>query len=160
MNTLTLAIVLQTAGVLVIIAEIIIPSGGILSLIAAGLFGYSLYTVFSEISTGIGMAFVAADVVMIPVLVVVGLKMLARSPVTLREQLSSKSGVTSQAPGMDKYLDMEGRALTSLHPAGTAMVEGKRLDVVTRGEFVDKGSKIIVIEVAANRIVVKQKEEA
>ncbi|MBT8341532.1 MAG: serine protease, partial [Desulfatitalea sp.] len=62
---LHLPIILQLAAVGVIIAEIIIPSGGILAILAAGLFGYSLYTVFAHVSAEAGMAFVAADIIMI-----------------------------------------------------------------------------------------------
>ena len=80
-NTLLLPVILQLVGVAIIIAEIILPSGGILSLVAAAVFGYSLYTVFSSISMAAGFAFVAADVILIPVLVVVGLKLMAKSPV-------------------------------------------------------------------------------
>jgi hypothetical protein len=94
-DSLLLPIILQLVGVVVIIAEIILPSGGILSIVALGVFGYSLFIVFNEISMTIGFSFVAADLILIPVLVIVGLKLLARSPVTLRQTLSRKEGVSS-----------------------------------------------------------------
>ena len=86
-------VVLQLAGVVIIIAEIFLPSGGLLSLIAMGLFGYSLFIVFHDVSTMAGIWFVMADLLIIPTLVMVGLKILARSPATLQETLSSDSGV-------------------------------------------------------------------
>lgn len=150
-------IVLQLIGVAVVIAEIVLPSGGILSLLAAGIFGYSLYLVFQDLSTAAGIAFVVADCITIPVLIVVGIKMLAKSPVTLSTQLSSKLGVSSQPPELAQYLDSEGRALTDLRPAGTALIDGKRLDVVSRGEYIEKNSELLVIDISGNRIVVKKK---
>ena len=39
MREFFIPVVLQLAGVLIIIAEIILPSGGLLSLVAVGLFG-------------------------------------------------------------------------------------------------------------------------
>ena len=158
MNTdLTLPLILQLAGVLVIIAEIILPSGGILSIIATCLFGYSLYMVFTEVSTSVGMIFIAADVIVIPVLVIIGLKLLAKSPVTLRKELSSQDGVTSQSPDLEEYLGQEGTALTDLRPAGVAMINHERLDVVTRGEYIEKNTTIAVIAATGNQIIVKQK---
>ena len=151
-------IVLQLIGIGVVIAEIILPSGGILSLLAAGVFGYSLYLVFTDLSTAAGIAFVIVDIITLPVLIVIGIKMLAKSPVTLSTELSSKLGVSSQSPELTQYIDKEGRAITDLHPAGTALVEGKRLDVVSRGEYIEKNAALMVIAVSGNRIVVRKKE--
>lgn len=158
MKPYLLPILLQLAGVGVVIVEIFLPSAGLLALMAFGIFGYSLYLVFHDISTSAGIAFVAADLIMIPALVVIGIKMLARSPVTLRTELSSQEGVTSQAPGLERYLGQEGRALTDLRPAGMARIEDKRVDVVTRGEYIERDSKLVVLAVTANQIVVGRKE--
>ena len=158
-SNLSLTVILQLIGVIVIIAEIILPSGGILSVLAAGIFAYSLYVVFHDVSVSAGFVFVTADVIMIPILVIVGLKLLAKSPVTLRTTLSSKEGGTSQPSELDKFLGMEGIAVTDLRPAGTAVINGKRVDVVSRGEYLDKDSRIVVSSVTGNQIVVRKIEE-
>lgn len=156
MKAYIVPVLLQLAGIAVIIAEIILPSGGLLSVLAIGILGYSLYAVFHDISTSAGVAFVIADILMIPVVVVIGLKMLAKSPVTLRTELSSAEGVTSQSPELMKYIDKIGTAVTDLHPAGTALIEGKRVDVVSRGEYIEKNSALEVIAVKGNQVVVRQ----
>lgn len=153
---LLLPIILQIAGVVVIIAEIILPSAGILSIVALSVFGYSLFIVFSKISTGVGFIFVAADIVIIPVLVIVGLKLLVRSPVTLRKTLSREEGVSSQALELESYKGMQGVAVTDLRPSGTAVINKKRVDVAARGEYIEKDSSIIVTSVTGNQIVVKK----
>ena len=48
----------------------------------------------------------------------------------------------------------EGVAHSSLRPAGAAIIEGKRVDVVTRGEMIEAKSPIRVLEVEGNRVVV------
>lgn len=158
MTPLNLTILLQLAGVIVIIAEIIIPSGGLISLIAVGLFGYSLYVVFYEVSTAVGMIFVAADIILIPVLVIVGLKMLARSSMALRTELSSDQGVSSQDAGLADYLNQSGQAISDLRPGGVALINGKRVDVVSTGDYIDKDSEIVVADVTGNQIIVKKKD--
>ena len=155
---LLLPIILQLVGVVVIISEIILPSGGILSILAAGVFGYSLYIAFNDISTVTGIAFVITDVILIPVLVIAGLKLLAKSPATLRQTLSRNEGVSSQSSEMNGYIHMEGTAVTDLRPAGMAIINDKRVDVVTRGEYLEKGAGIIVTAVTGNQIVVRKKE--
>ena len=158
-DSLLFPILLQLVGVVVIIAEIILPSGGILSIVALGVFGYSLFIVFTEFSMTIGFSFVAADLILIPVLVIVGLKLLARSPVTLRKTLSRKEGVSSQSSELESYVGTQGNAVTDLRPAGIAVINGKRVDVVTRGEYLEKDSAIIVTAVTGNQIIVRKKDE-
>jgi len=158
-DSFLLLIILQLVGVVVIIAEIILPSGGILSIVALSVFGYSLYIAFSEISKTVGFAFVAADLVLIPVLVIVGLKLLARSTVTLRKTLSREEGVSSQSSALESYVGTQGNAVTDLRPTGIAVINGKRVDVVTRGEYLEKDSAIIVTAVTGNQIIVRKKDE-
>lgn len=155
---LAVAIVLQLAGVVVIIAEIILPSGGLLSVLAVGLLGYSIYTVFADVSTTAGVVLVTIDAVLIPVLVIVGLKLVAKSPVTLRKKLLRREGVTAQDVDLERYLGLEGEAITNLRPAGIARIQGKRVDVVSRGDYIEKGSEIIVSEVTGNQIIVRKRE--
>ena len=97
-GSLLLPIILQLVGVVVIIAEVILPSFGILTIVALGVFGYSLFMVFQDISKAAGFALLAADLVLIPVLVILGLKLLARSPVTLRKTLSREGGFPPSLP--------------------------------------------------------------
>ena len=149
---------LQLVGILVIIAEIILPSGGILSILATGLFGYSLYLVFTNISATAGMAFVIADLIIVPILVYFGIKFLAKSPVTLFTRLSRENGVTVQSPDQNEFLGCLGLAITDLRPSGVARIKDQRLDVVTRGEYLENETEIIVIAVSGNQIVVKQKD--
>jgi len=158
MNAFTLAVILQLVGVAVVVAEIVLPSGGLLSLLAAAIFGYSLYLVFHDISTATGMAFLLADLMMLPVFIYAGLKMLGRSPATLRSTLSSAAGVTSQSAELEQFRDLEGRALTNLHPSGTVLILGQRLDVVSRGEYIEKGSAVQVVDVTGNQVIVARRE--
>ena len=41
-----------------------------------------------------------------------------------------------------------------LRPAGIAEIEGKRIDVVTEGGYIEKGEKIIVISSEGIKVVV------
>jgi membrane-bound serine protease (ClpP class) len=155
-GALIIPIALQLVAVVVIIAEIIIPSGGILSIIAAGLLGYSLYAVFTEVSNFAGMVFVIADVILLPVVLVIGIKLLARSPATLKTQLSKTDGYSSQSAELSAYAGGTGTAITNLRPSGTALINGRRVDVVSRGEYIEKNTPVTVVAVDGNRVVVKQ----
>ena len=53
----------------------------------------------------------------------------------------------------------EGSCLTDLRPAGTMLAANARLDVITSGEYIEKGALVRVIEVKGNRIVVEESPE-
>ncbi len=155
MKLYILPILLQFLGILVILAEIFIPSLGLLTAIALGLLFYSLYLAFTSISTFTGMIFVGFDLLAIPILLILGLKLLAASPLSLKNRLSSKDGVVSQASGLEDYRDKPGKSVTDLRPAGVALINGKRLDVVTDGEYIEADTPIIVTGVTGNQIIVE-----
>ncbi len=156
MKLYLLPVVLQFLGLMVIVVEIFIPSMGLLAVIAIGLLGYSLYLAFTTISSFSGMVFVALDLVAIPIILILGLKVLAVSPLSLKSRLSSQNGVVSQATNAKAYVDKQGSAVTDLRPSGTALIEGKRLDVVTDGEYIEANTPILVIEVTGNQIIVER----
>jgi len=53
----------------------------------------------------------------------------------------------------------DGTALSGLRPSGFAEIDGRRVDVITRGEMLDKGARLRVIQVESNRVVVTERKE-
>jgi membrane-bound serine protease (ClpP class) len=45
--------------------------------------------------------------------------------------------------------------VTELRPAGVVAIDGRRIDVVTGGELVPRGTPVTVVKVEGNRIVVR-----
>jgi membrane-bound serine protease (ClpP class) len=54
-------------------------------------------------------------------------------------------------------LGRAGVAETALRPTGKALVDGRRVDVVSEGGFIDEGTAVEVVEVAGARVVVRKK---
>jgi len=158
MKPYLLPVLLQAIGILVIFAEIFIPSFGLLAVIALAVFSYSLYLVFTTISSTVGLVFAGLDLILVPVCVVFGMKILAKSPLALRQELSRKQGVVSQAKELETYLHLKGVSITDLRPAGMAEINTKRLDVVTDGEYIEANTPVVVTSVTGNRIIVQKIE--
>lgn len=72
----------------------------------------------------------------------------------LRTSTESSEGFISAPPRAD-LVGREATAYTDLRPAGTAVVDGERLDVVTEGEFVKAGTPLQVIRSDGYRHVVR-----
>ncbi|MCL2766507.1 MAG: hypothetical protein FWD21_02340 [Peptococcaceae bacterium] len=94
------------------------------------------------------------------ILFLVGLKLMTRfkmwNRLTLSDKQQNQEGYVAPDQELSKYTGMEGVALTPLRPAGTAEIDGNRIDVVTDGEFIPKGARIIVGKVEGLRVVVKE----
>ncbi len=155
MKAYLIPVLLQVIGIMVIIAEIFIPSLGVLAVIALALLSYSLYIVFTSISTTAGVIFTGLDIIIVPLIVVLGIKILAKSPLALKRELSKHNGVVSQKEKLETYINMKGTAVTDLRPAGMAQINSQRVDVVTDGEYIEADTPVIVTGVAGNRIVVE-----
>ncbi|MCK5128233.1 MAG: hypothetical protein KAQ68_00160 [Clostridiales bacterium] len=75
---------------------------------------------------------------------------LNRSPIIKKDTESDYISVDD----MKFFVGKEGVALTVLRPAGTCDFNGVRLDVVTEGSFIQKGTKVKVIRVEGRKILV------
>jgi membrane-bound serine protease (ClpP class) len=56
----------------------------------------------------------------------------------------------------DALVGRSGTAETALRPAGKALVGGRRIDVVTEGDFIEAGTRVVVVALDGSRIVVRR----
>jgi membrane-bound serine protease (ClpP class) len=54
-----------------------------------------------------------------------------------------------------ELLNQTGSALTNLRPAGTAIINDRRVDVVTEGAMIERGTPVKVVAVEGMRVVVR-----
>lgn len=152
-------IVLFVAGIILLLIELFVPSFGILGIL--GMIAVFSGVVLSAHDSGqailnLGMAFVVAIII-----VVIVAKVFKKRGIwnrfILRDRLDKESGYISNTEHPE-LLGQTGVATSVLRPAGTAMVNGKRYDVVTNGEFIEAGTQVRVTEIDGWRIVVSRSE--
>lgn len=73
----------------------------------------------------------------------------------LKEKLETEKGYTSYTK-IDELIGKEGVVTTTLRPAGTIEIDGKKYDALSLGEFIEKGEKIKVIKVEGGKIIVEK----
>jgi membrane-bound serine protease (ClpP class) len=79
----------------------------------------------------------------------------AFSRIVLSNEEKADQGFVSY-PSIKELMDMEGIALTTLRPAGSAEFNGQKYDVVADWEYIPKGNKVKVIRVEGIKVVVKE----
>jgi membrane-bound serine protease (ClpP class) len=136
---------LYGVGLGLIIAESVMP-GVIMGLLGTAALLTSIVLGFRHHwAMGTGQVLVA--VVVGPLAVYTGIRRL-----TLKSTLE---GGVSFAQDYGRYVGLEGESQTELRPAGIVEIEGRKVDVVTAGELVEKGKRVRVTKVEGNRIVVR-----
>ncbi|KPQ00657.1 MAG: membrane-bound serine protease (ClpP class) [Bacteroidetes bacterium HLUCCA01] len=73
----------------------------------------------------------------------------------LADQTDRNHGYTS-SDSKDDLMGLEGVALTSLRPAGTVLIQERRVDVVSVGEFIEKGAQVKVVDTSGSRVMVSR----
>ncbi|MGC9327920.1 MAG: NfeD family protein, partial [Candidatus Hinthialibacter sp.] len=74
---------------------------------------------------------------------------------SLKTREDKSLGYHSAEDNLDQFLGKTGIARTKLRPAGIAEIDGRRLDVVSQGGFIENNSPVKVIKVEGRRIVVQ-----
>jgi membrane-bound serine protease (ClpP class) len=159
-------IIMFVLGVALILVEVfVIPGFGIagvsgIILIIASLFLSLIGSDPVLDFEGVSVAIIQLSVALLGaiVLVFVMAKYLPKTNIFKKFVLSdaekTNKGFSSHATSKD-LVGAEGIALTDLRPSGTAEINGKKVDVVTESEYVEKGKHLKVITVEGIRVVVK-----
>ncbi len=79
---------------------------------------------------------------------------LSKSFLVLRDH-SSGTSVPEVAEANSELIGKTGIAITTLRPSGIAEFDGKRLDVATAGEFIQKGANVTIIQAQGMHIRVR-----
>ena len=147
-------------GLVLVIAEILFPSLGVLSILATISIIGSIVVGYGQSST-IGNAFFVATAILVPATIVFGFKILPKSPMAkylVAEGFSFEEGSVADERDRD-LLGKEGEVVAMLRPAGIARLDGRRVDVVSRDESIEVGETVRVVDLEGNRVVVARIEQ-
>lgn len=106
---------------------------------------------------------VPALLALVGVLALIGLAVFLSYRSAMSGRLSKSHLVlkdTEKADATDKpdWIGMEGVAVTALRPAGQIEIDGKRLNAASTGDFIEKGSAVLVTGMEGDHCVIKRKE--
>ncbi len=173
-----LEILLFFAGLALLLVEVfLIPGFGFVGVLGIVLLVVSLVLMFQqfqvprsgsefhafELNIVKVLGSLAASMVAIAVLIRLTPSLPVLSRLVQRADLAGASAgelIERRAPHVAEMVGRVGTALTPLRPAGRVEFDGVRLDVVTQGEFVEKGEPVQVLAVHGSRVVVEPYRQA
>jgi membrane-bound ClpP family serine protease len=151
MTPATLAILLVLAGVVLLVAEMLLPTQGILGAIgAAALVG--CVVVCFRIDSRMGFGVMVAMVVAAPFAGMLWVKLWPRTPVGRRMILSPVSGGLS-AVTID--VGQQGVTVSELRPMGVCEFGAERIEARAERGTIPPGSRVQVVEIVDRRPTVR-----
>lgn len=162
-------IVLFIIGVILLIVEIfVIPGFGI-----AGFAGISLivFSLGAALIGNVGLSFpemrdltkaIWTMVITLTFMLLLAVSATRYLPENRRfnalilQDVAGEGGAVGSAYESEALVGSVGVAHTTLRPSGTALINGRRFDVVSDGEFIEKGEPVKVVSALGSRIVVSR----
>jgi membrane-bound serine protease (ClpP class) len=152
---MALIAVLIAVGLVLLFLETILPGliAGALGLLSLGSAVFYAYFEFG-LKTGNATLLIVLGLLLLATILWV--KFFPDSPVA--QVFVSRRQIGRIGAEKPELLGQNGIAFTALRPAGTAIINGKRVDVVTEGGFVEKGQPVKVVLLEGLRVVVRPAE--
>jgi len=148
-------ITLLVCGLFLIGIEIFVPGGvlgifGAAALIGAAIMGFTIFPA--------GLAWLSVFIILglTGLAVFIWMKYLPKSPIG--RALSLSQSITEKDQNDSSWtVGMKGEALSELRPAGKALIENRRADVIADGgTWIGHNTQIEITRIAGNRIYVKE----
>ncbi|KHF31238.1 hypothetical protein LR68_00187 [Anoxybacillus sp. BCO1] len=155
------AMMLFAIGLILLVIELFVP-GGVIGFFGLGTLVWSLFLAAKHspfVTVSLAVAVVSA-IMMGIWLSRVSKKMALFEKIVLTDEQRNEEGYVSHEARVD-LIGKCGVAITVLRPAGTALIDDERVDVVTEGEYIERHRPIEVVDVDGLKVVVREckKEE-
>jgi len=154
------AIALLVLAMVLVAAELFVPSHGVLTIFAFIAAAGSVFFAY-RFSPGAALIFVVLIVVAAPVVFYWAVKLYPTTTVGKRVLLAPPSqgttvtGFNDDAAKLEQLVGRQGVAMSLLRPSGTIDIAGRRIDAMSESEIIPPGVPVEVIKVSGLKVIVK-----
>jgi membrane-bound serine protease (ClpP class) len=151
------AILLLIAAVGLVVAELFLPTHGLLAVLAFLCAAASVYMAYLA-SPAAGLAFGILMLVASPLAFYGAVRIYPRTAVgrkVLLQQPAATSGFDQETEQLAALVGRQGVAMTLLRPAGSVEIDGRMIDAMSEDAVIEAGARIEVIRVSGMKVFVK-----
>jgi membrane-bound ClpP family serine protease len=161
---LLLAVFLYFIAAALIVAEVILPSAGLITVASILCLAGGITIFFTQGGAGMGWLGVLIAVVMFPAVFVASYKILPNTRLGRRMTLTppekQDGGGIPDADRLARLLGAKAVVVTPLRPVGMCDFSGEKIECVAESGYVEKGKTVQVISVAGTQLTVRVVEQA
>jgi membrane-bound serine protease (ClpP class) len=147
--TVTMILMLYIVGLVMVVAETLLP-GVVMGIVGLGCVVGSIVMSYQHIGVGAVIVESVVAAVLVPAAIILAVRKLQ-----LRDSLDPAKGAVGVPEDFDGLAGREGEAFTDLKPGGVVIIEGKKFDVISTGEHVNRTARVRVVKVEGNRVYVR-----
>ena len=159
---LIFAVLLYLASAILIVAEVFIPSGGMISVCSMACLIGGL-AIFFNVSTTAGIIGIIVALILVPTVIIMAYKIFPYTSFGKAVTLTPATRIPGEGiPGNEKLAALvgkQGTVITPLRPVGTCEIEGERFMCVAEGGYIEKNKKAKVIRSQGMQLIVRVIEE-
>ena len=158
---LVFAVFLFLASAALLVAEVFVPSGGLLSVCSFACLTGGI-VIFFNFSTVAGWIGIVVAILMIPTVLILAYRMFPKTrfgkAVTLMPPERELGDAIPDTEAIKELLGKSGLVLSDLRPVGMCDFDGRRVECVAETGYIEKDSKVTVIRVEGTQLTVRMIE--
>jgi len=164
----TIAVITLALGLALLVAEVFIPSGGIIMTVAAVTFVVSIWAAWQAwVKTDqmtLFLSYILALLVLFPSVLGGAFHIFPRTEYGKRLMAPPTAAelepYVAETERLKRLVGKSGTSLTRLAPGGMVLVEGERLHAESEGMLIPSETAVKVLALKGNRLLVRQQREA
>lgn len=146
-------------GVVMLVLEAFMPGFGVPGISGIILEAAAIAMCWNTMGAGAAVGMLLVAIALLAVAVSLSLRSaakgrLSRSRMVLNDTESQENGYSAN-DDLRSFVGLSGETVTPLRPTGMATFDSVKLNVVSDGEFIEKGTAVTVVSVEGSRILVK-----
>ncbi|MBN9120180.1 MAG: hypothetical protein J0I06_13625 [Planctomycetes bacterium] len=159
MDYLTIALILIGIGVFLLLAEILVPTGGVLVVAALFFFAFAVGIILYYGTTTEAVVAIVGLAVGLPAAGYAAVLAWRRMSLdTVLDEPAAAPAVPA-ASETDVLKGRTGKTVSPMRPSGTVEFDGKRVDAMTEGTMLDAGVWVRCVDVRRGQVIVRRMEE-
>jgi membrane-bound serine protease (ClpP class) len=159
---LAIALVLFALGLLCLLAEVLLPTGGILVVVSLLFFAFGVGTILYYGTAAEAVVALSGLAVGLPAAGAVAVyayrRMSIGSPLDDGETDHSVVAQLPQLAELDALKGRTGKTVSTLRPSGVVEFDNRRVDAMTEGMLLDAGVWVRCVDVKGGKVIVRRLE--
>lgn len=152
---------LLAIGLLVMVLEVFVPSGGLLGFISIAAIVAAVATAFLEQGIGAGLLVLAVTAVAVPATLAIAFHLFPATPLGRRilpapPEAAELVPAAAERRHARELVGREGLVMSELLPWGQAEIDGERLEAVSQSGPIAAGATVTVVGTEGRAVVVRQ----
>ena len=149
---------LLLVGIVLLLVEVFMPGFGIPGISGCALLGAGIIMTWIQFGAKVGLGVTVVVLALLAILISIAMRSVAKgklgkSEFVLNDDMSSER---EEKDDMLSLIGEVGEVSTVLRPVGVAEFECGRLNVMTEGEYIERGAKVKITRVDGTNVFVKK----